>query len=179
MIGSGAMVVFGAAVYINAKNYSNDTSFHSKDPDPSLRRVEKDILIPKIMRDRSRQYACAAQVKAFNDCCLQYKPGTLKSYFTFINCKNENDAMMQCMNEKFLSMDYYYECKEIYLHEKKLFQKTDVLKKDRTCVKDYIENSKPVDFEMTETVKKYFENVSTNYKKTNNINSFDESLLKD
>jgi len=38
------------------------TGFHARDPDPTLRKTEKDILIPKIMRDRSRLVVCKAEV---------------------------------------------------------------------------------------------------------------------
>ena len=172
------MILFGAAVHEYSIRYSNDTGFHVRDNDPRLRKVEKDILIPKIMRDLSRTEYCVNEVKAFNDCCLQFETGSLKSYMTYKYCKNENEAMMECMNKMFLDLDFYFKCKEIYLQDKKLYEATNVEKKNRKLIKEKIVNGEQLDVGMEEDIKTYFDAVKKAYESSEDINAYDDTLLK-
>jgi hypothetical protein len=44
-------------------------TFSGHPDDKSLRKVETEVLIPKIMRDRAKAEKCVPEVKAFEECC--------------------------------------------------------------------------------------------------------------
>lgn len=177
LIGTGSMILFGAGIYEYSIRYSNVTGFHIKDSDPNLRKVEKDVLIPKIMRDLSRTKECAEQVNGFNKCVKQFKPGTFKSYMTFKYCKDENLKMMDCMNEKFTDYEFYLKCKEIYLKDKKFFEFTKVSLKDRVALKEYIVNGQEPEFVLKGDLLNYYNSVKESYENTNDIDSYDNKHM--
>ena len=62
------------------------------DPDDrSLRKVEKAVLIPQIMRDRGKAEKCVAEVKAFEACCKE------SSLLMVVKCRNENSMLKNCL----------------------------------------------------------------------------------
>ncbi|XP_011688195.1 PREDICTED: COX assembly mitochondrial protein homolog [Wasmannia auropunctata] len=96
------------------------------DPDDrSLRRVEKDVMVPKLMRDRVKAEKCVDEVKEFHDCCLN--TGILH----VVKCRRENDKMQDCMKKWYYNDDFIKECTEQYLDERSEFRKTGVPKKQR------------------------------------------------
>ena len=177
LISAGSTILFGAGLYEYSKRYSIKTGFQVKDPDPSLRKVEKDVLIPKIMRDLSRTEDCAASVKDFNECVRQFEPGSWKSYLTFKYCKTENAKMLECMNKKFTDYNFYLKCKKIYLDEKKLFDYTNVIKKDREVIKEFVKSGKAPEFTLKGDLLIYYNSVKGSFEKSNDIDSFDKEYL--
>ena len=98
----------------------------SGDPDDrSLRIVEKEVLIPKIMRDRAKKEKCVAEVAQFTECC------TSSSLFMAFSCRKENDAMQECQKKWYKDETFKNECKEIYLQERKEYRQTGIPKKHR------------------------------------------------
>lgn len=175
--GGGALAVFGIAVYQHGMRYSMKTGFHTKDPDPTLRKVEKDVLIAKYMRDSARLDKCKAEVAVFNDCVKETKSMSWDRFMTWKTCRPQCLVMMDCMNRYFTSEEFYLENKAHYLRDKALFQASSVMKKHRAMVKDVVENNKEPDFEMNDDVKVYHDRVTEFFIRTGNINSYDEEML--
>ncbi|KAL6260127.1 hypothetical protein P5V15_007664 [Pogonomyrmex californicus] len=86
--------------------------------DKSLRKVEKDVLIPKLMRERTKSEKCVAEVK---------DSGLLH----VIKCREENDRMKKCMERWYYDQDFIKECTEQYLEERSEFRRTGIPKKQK------------------------------------------------
>ncbi|KAL6435244.1 hypothetical protein ACFW04_005367 [Cataglyphis niger] len=96
------------------------------DPDDkSLRKVEKDVLIPKLLRDRTKTEKCIKEVKEFHDCCLN------SGLLNVVKCRKENEIMKSCMEKWYYNQDFIKECTEQYLNERSEFRKTGIPKKRR------------------------------------------------
>uniref|UniRef100_T1E8Z3 COX assembly mitochondrial protein n=1 Tax=Anopheles aquasalis TaxID=42839 RepID=T1E8Z3_ANOAQ len=96
------------------------------DPDDRrLRKVEIEVLIPKIMRERAKTEKCVAEVKAFEDCCKD------AGLFMVAKCQAPNDALKACSLRWYQNEQFKQECTEIYLEERKLFRETGLPKKFR------------------------------------------------
>jgi Cytochrome c oxidase biogenesis protein Cmc1 like len=59
--------------------------------DRSLRKVEKEVLVPQIMRDRGKVEKCVAEVKDFEACCKK------SSLLMIVKCRNENSMLKNCL----------------------------------------------------------------------------------
>ena len=171
------MILFGAAVYEHGIRQSKDSGFHIRDDDPTLRRVEKDVVIPKLMRDQARLVDCVEEVKVFNNCVKNYKKGYEK-YIAFMKCKPESNAMLKCMNDLFVDYDYYLKCKEMFLKEKRILLLTNMEKKDRCTIKDYVVSGETPQLELDSNAAKYYENLKAVYSKTKDIDRYDAILLE-
>ncbi|XP_032683841.1 COX assembly mitochondrial protein homolog [Odontomachus brunneus] len=96
------------------------------DPDDrSLRKVEKDVLIPKLMRERTKAEKCVDEVHGFNECCLN---NGLKM---IIKCRQENEKMKKCMEKWYYNDDFIKECTEQYLNERAEYRRTGIPKKQK------------------------------------------------
>ncbi|XP_011876093.1 PREDICTED: COX assembly mitochondrial protein homolog [Vollenhovia emeryi] len=96
------------------------------DPDDrSLRKVEKDVLVPKLMRERTKAEKCVDEVRDFHDCCL--KAGLLH----VVKCRGENNRMKACMEKWYYNQDFIKECTEQYLDERNEFRRTGLSKKQK------------------------------------------------
>uniref|UniRef100_A0A087YJ18 COX assembly mitochondrial protein n=1 Tax=Poecilia formosa TaxID=48698 RepID=A0A087YJ18_POEFO len=90
-----------------------------------LRHVEKDVLIPKMMREKARE-RCAERVEAFNSCCKE------SGFFMVFKCREENAALKECLTQHYQDPAFFEECKRQYIEEKLDFQKTGIPAKNRT-----------------------------------------------
>ncbi|XP_055859127.1 COX assembly mitochondrial protein homolog [Episyrphus balteatus] len=93
--------------------------------DRSLRKVEVEVLIPKIMRDRAKAEHCLKEVKAFESCCRD------NSLLMVINCRQQNDVLKTCLANWYSNEAFKAECKEIYLKERSEYRATGIPKKHR------------------------------------------------
>ncbi|KAH0513876.1 COX assembly mitochondrial protein homolog isoform X1 [Microtus pennsylvanicus] len=89
-----------------------------------LRHVEKDVLIPKIMREKARE-RCAEQVEDFTRCCKD------SGILMVVKCRKENSALKDCLTAYYNDPAFYEECKLEYLKEREEFRKTGVPTKKR------------------------------------------------
>ncbi|EGI62732.1 COXM1 protein, partial [Acromyrmex insinuator] len=94
--------------------------------DKSLRKVEKDVLVPKLIRERTKSEKCVNEVKEFHDCCLN------SGLLHVVKCRKENDKMKACMEKWFYNQDFIKECTEQYLMERSEFRKTGIPKKQKS-----------------------------------------------
>lgn len=100
--------------------------FLTGDPDDrSLRIVEKEVLIPKIMREKAKKEKCAPEVAEFTKCCAA------SSFLMAYTCRKENAAMQDCQTRWYQDEGFKNECKEIYLKERREYRLTGIPKKHR------------------------------------------------
>uniref|UniRef100_A0A8P0N848 C-X9-C motif containing 1 n=1 Tax=Canis lupus familiaris TaxID=9615 RepID=A0A8P0N848_CANLF len=89
-----------------------------------LRHVEKDVLIPKIMREKARE-RCSEQVQDFTRCCKD------SGILMVVKCRKENSALKECLTAHYNDPAFYEECKMEYLKEREEFRKTGIPSKKR------------------------------------------------
>ncbi|XP_037979595.1 COX assembly mitochondrial protein homolog isoform X1 [Motacilla alba alba] len=87
-----------------------------------LRHVEKDVLIPQIMRDRAKEL-CSDKVQAFTKCCQE--TGVLM----VVKCRQENAALKDCLVGYYSDPSFYEECKAEYLKQREEYRATGIKKK--------------------------------------------------
>lgn len=93
--------------------------------DRSLRIVEKEVLIPKIMRERAKTDKCLPEVEEFSKCCKANS--LLMAYY----CREQNTKMQECQAKWYQDEGFQNECKEIYLKDRRDFRLTGIPKKRR------------------------------------------------
>uniref|UniRef100_A0A667HCS3 COX assembly mitochondrial protein n=1 Tax=Lynx canadensis TaxID=61383 RepID=A0A667HCS3_LYNCA len=99
--------------------------FPSEKPvEQHLRHVEKDVLIPKIMREKARE-RCSEQVQDFTKCCKD------SGILMVVKCRKENSALKECLTAHYNDPAFYEECKMEYLKEREEFRKTGIPTKKR------------------------------------------------
>ncbi|XP_032315292.1 COX assembly mitochondrial protein homolog isoform X1 [Camelus ferus] len=89
-----------------------------------LRHVEKDVLIPKIMREKARE-RCSEQVQDFTKCCKD------SGVLMVVKCQKENSALKECLTAYYNDPVFYEECKMEYLKEREEFRRTGIPSKRR------------------------------------------------
>ncbi|XP_060681369.1 COX assembly mitochondrial protein homolog [Hemiscyllium ocellatum] len=89
-----------------------------------LRHVEKDVLIPKMVREKAREL-CSDKVEAFTKCCKE------KGFLMVIKCREENAALKECLTYHYKDSALYEECKQEYLKEREEFRQTGIPSKKR------------------------------------------------
>ncbi|XP_037960004.1 COX assembly mitochondrial protein homolog [Teleopsis dalmanni] len=118
-----------AFVQTEEQNTFNPRNPHGLgDPDDrNLRKVEIEVLIPKIMRDRARDLYCSKEVKEFENCC---KDNSLAMVFT---CRKQNSELKACLTNWYQNEAFKAECREIYLQERSEYRRTGIPKKHRVA----------------------------------------------
>ncbi|XP_032115638.1 COX assembly mitochondrial protein homolog isoform X2 [Sapajus apella] len=92
--------------------------------DQHLRHVEKDVLIPKKMREKARE-RCSEQIQDFTKCCKD------SGVLMVIKCRKENSALKECLTAYYTDPAFYEECKMEYLKEREEFRRTGIPAKKR------------------------------------------------
>ncbi|XP_046397376.1 COX assembly mitochondrial protein homolog [Ischnura elegans] len=101
------------------------------DPDDqTLRKVELEVMVPKMMREKAKTDKCPNEVKAFTDCCRE------SGLAMVVTCRKENDCMKECLLRWYRDEDFRNECKKEYLRERSEYRRTGVLKKYREFIKN-------------------------------------------
>ncbi|XP_076594311.1 COX assembly mitochondrial protein homolog [Chaetodon auriga] len=89
-----------------------------------LRHVEKDVLIPKMMREKAKE-RCAEKVEAFNHCCKE------TGFLMVFKCREQNAALKECLTSHFKDPAFFEECKQEYIQERLEFERTGIRAKNR------------------------------------------------
>ncbi|CAG7821208.1 unnamed protein product [Allacma fusca] len=104
-------------------------TFNPKNPhgvgdpnDKSLRKVEKDVCIPKIMRDKAKTTKCVAEVDAFTECCKN------SNFFMVFKCKKQTNDMKECLTRWYQDDEFRKICEQEYLDERTEFRRTGIRK---------------------------------------------------
>ncbi|XP_070691428.1 COX assembly mitochondrial protein homolog [Pempheris klunzingeri] len=90
-----------------------------------LRHVEKDVLIPKMMREKAKE-RCAEKVEAFNLCCKE------SGFLMPFKCREENAVLKECLTLHYRDPAFFEECKQEYIKEKLEFERTGIRSNHRT-----------------------------------------------
>jgi len=93
--------------------------------DKSLRKVEKDIMIPMKMRDRAKEEKCIPEVQAFTECCKG------ASVLMVVKCRSENTTLKACLTRWYNDEGFRKECTDQYLTERTEYRRTGVKQKDK------------------------------------------------
>jgi len=99
----------------------------------NLRYVEKEVLIPKIVREKAMAN-CSDLVKAFSDCA---KGRTISVVWA---CRKENQVMKDCLTAYYQDKDFFDKCRQEYLQKREDFQK------------DYVQSGKVKDLKKKDSV---------------------------
>jgi len=97
--------------------------------DKSLRKVEKEVLVPKVMRRIAQTELCFNELKSFNSCCEKEK------LMMGFRCKTENKAMQDCLIGWFKDEEFRQKCTDIYLEERSEYRRTGLTQKVRKFIK--------------------------------------------
>ncbi|KAI6649718.1 COX assembly mitochondrial protein-like [Oopsacas minuta] len=88
-----------------------------------MRRIERDVLVPKKMRAYARS-RCADELKEFEKCC---KGRTVSMVFV---CRAQNSAMQNCLLRYFNEDGLRERCTREYLDERKQYRNSEGYKKN-------------------------------------------------
>ena len=90
--------------------------------DERLRRVERDVLIPKKMREIARA-RCSEELKEFEKCC---KGRSVSMVFV---CRPQNRSMLDCMKHNFNEEGLRERCTKEYLVERREYRSSPAYQK--------------------------------------------------
>lgn len=88
--------------------------------DRTLRKVEVEVMIPKLMRDRAKETKCVDEVKAFTECCKS------SSILMVVKCRTQNSALKDCLANWYKDEGFKKECTEEYLALRSEFRRTGI-----------------------------------------------------
>lgn len=103
--------------------------------DVTLRKVEREVLIPKKIRDKTKEEKCVPEVAAFDKCCKG------ASVLMVALCRNENTALRSCLEKWYNDEQFKEECKQEYLKERSEFRKTGVNPNKRQNLRGRLQSS--------------------------------------
>lgn len=104
------------------------------DPDSKhLRKVEINVLIPKIMRERTKTEKCVPEVAAFEKCCKA------TGISMVVKCREENAALQECSAKWFQDETFREECTQIYLQRRSEYRRTGVTAKQKAAAANVVE----------------------------------------
>ncbi|XP_011302257.1 COX assembly mitochondrial protein homolog [Fopius arisanus] len=91
------------------------------DPDDkSLRKLEKQVLIPQKIRQKTRTEKCVDEVRAFTEC------GKEAGLLVWLDCRDANKKLWDCAEKWFYDKDFVAQCTEEYLNERSEYRRTGV-----------------------------------------------------
>ncbi|XP_059052589.1 COX assembly mitochondrial protein homolog [Achroia grisella] len=90
--------------------------------DRTLRKVEIEVMIPKLMREKAKIEKCPSEVKEFEKCCKD------SSIFMVVKCRKENTSLKDCLTKWYHNEDFKKQCTEEYLKERSEYRRTGIKK---------------------------------------------------
>ncbi|XP_017490860.1 PREDICTED: COX assembly mitochondrial protein homolog, partial [Rhagoletis zephyria] len=114
--------------YLSPKMTSGPAGLGDPD-DRTLRKVETEVLVPKLVRERAKKLKCADLKQDFDQCCLDH------AMMMVVNCRDQNRRYQECMASWFHNKDFVAECTEIYLQQRAEFRRTGVKQNPRRAKK--------------------------------------------
>ncbi|XP_063829531.1 COX assembly mitochondrial protein homolog [Ostrinia nubilalis] len=96
------------------------------DPDDrSLRKVEIEVVIPKLMREKAKVEKCPKEVFDFEQCCKE------SSLLMVVKCRKQNSALKDCITAWYRNDEFKQLCTEEYLKERSEYRRTGIKKATR------------------------------------------------
>lgn len=99
--------------------------FEGDPDDKTLRRVEVEVVIPKLMRDKAKATKCPDEVAAFTECCKA------SSILMVVKCREQNAQLRDCLGRWYKDDGFKKICTEEYLKLRSEFRRTGVPIKHR------------------------------------------------
>ncbi|XP_026756480.1 COX assembly mitochondrial protein homolog [Galleria mellonella] len=90
--------------------------------DRTLRKVEIEVMIPKLMREKAKSEKCVSEVKEFERCCKD------SSIFMVVKCRKENSALKECLTNWYNNEEFKKLCTEEYLKERSEYRRSGIKK---------------------------------------------------
>ncbi|CAH0400894.1 unnamed protein product [Chilo suppressalis] len=90
--------------------------------DKTLRKVETEVMVPKLMREKARTEKCIPEVAEFEKCCKE------SSLLMVVKCRKENSALKTCLGSWYNNEEFRQYCTEEYLKERSEYRKTGIKK---------------------------------------------------
>ncbi|CAF1188196.1 unnamed protein product [Adineta steineri] len=91
--------------------------------DKSLRKVEIEVCIPGIIRDRAHREKCQEPIEEFGKCGEQH------GVWAVLKCRKEVKNMNNCLIKWFHDENFREECTQMYLDERKQYRETGIIRK--------------------------------------------------
>jgi len=98
--------------------------------DRSLRIVEKEVLIPKLIREVAKTEKCFPEVEAFNRCCQDSK------LLMAFQCREVNEQLKTCLAGWYQNEEFKEECKERYLKQRAEYRTTGISTKKKKAIEE-------------------------------------------
>ncbi|GFO01864.1 cox assembly mitochondrial protein like protein [Plakobranchus ocellatus] len=96
------------------------------DPDDrSLRKAEREILIPAKMKEKAKRLKCASEVKDFGECAKQQ--GLMMPFM----CRPKAKALEECLKAAYSDPAFINLCTEEFLDERSHYRKTGIKAKEK------------------------------------------------
>lgn len=99
--------------------YDNDAQNKPKPPHLKLRKLEKNVLIPRHMEARIIREMCLEETKLFHACI---KENNCKMW----NCRPEQKMFEECTNKWMRDKDFRKQCEKEYLELRQKYKETGV-----------------------------------------------------
>lgn len=97
--------------------------FSKGDPDDkTLRKVEVEVVIPKLMRELAKTEKCPEQVREFEKCCKE------SSLLMVVKCQSQNAIMKDCLTYWYNDIDFRRHCTEEYLKQRSEYRSSGIRK---------------------------------------------------
>ena len=121
------------------------------DDDPTLRRVEKDKMIPLVMKQIANEDESLCKLRQSDMTACWRKMINEDGYSKFTNiatvanvCKEPLAALHKCYEDNYHNQELYWKAKKLYLEDKEQFNKTGVTKKVRNQIEDFVKENKAI-----------------------------------
>lgn len=93
--------------------------------DKTLRKVEIEVVIPKVMREKAKVEKCVKEVQEFEKCCKD------SALLMVVKCRNENSILRECLTKWYQNDEFRGLCTEQYLKERSEYRATGTKKPTR------------------------------------------------
>lgn len=93
------------------------------DPDDrTLRKVEIDVMIPKLIREKAKAEKCKEEVAEFEKCCKA------SSILMVVKCRTQNSILKDCLGGWYNNEEFKKICTDEYLDQRSEYRRTGVKK---------------------------------------------------
>lgn len=100
-------------------------SFSGDPKDETLRKVEVEVLIPKLIREKAKTLKCVKEVSEFEQCCKD------SSLLMVVKCRDQNSALKECLGNWYRNDEFKQLCTEEYLKDRSEYRRTGIKKPTR------------------------------------------------
>ncbi|GAB1610673.1 COX assembly mitochondrial protein homolog [Argonauta hians] len=91
------------------------------DPDDlTLRRVEREILVPQKMKEIAKREFCNTEMKSFGECAKD--AGLLLTF----RCKDKARLLQTCLSDMYKKEEFIERCTQEYLKERTEYRRTGI-----------------------------------------------------